>query len=101
MGAVAYNERMDCFRSGLDGTVEPEGVEAELEGLPLVADGGPPKKSRPSNESAAFVCFGGAEALGGGGRVPGVSVVLGLAGGAGTSANKSRGGAALGAGGTG
>ena len=43
---------MDCLRSGLEG---PDGVDAELAGLPDVVDGGPPKKSRPSNESAAFV----------------------------------------------
>ena len=100
MGAEAYNERIDCLRSGLEGIAEPVGVEAELEGLPDVADGGPPKKSRPSNESAAFACLGGADAFGGADR-QGTSVVLGLAGGSGTSPNKSTGGAAFGAGTTG
>lgn len=97
MGAEAYNERMDCLRSGLEGTAELDGVEAELDGLPEVADGGPPKKSRPSKESAAFTCLGGAEAFGGACR-PGTSVVLGLAGGSGTSPNRSIGGAVFGAG---
>lgn len=40
-------------------------------------------------------------ALGGGGWAPGVSVVLGLTGGSGTSPKRSIGGAAFGAGGTG
>lgn len=97
-GAEAYNERIDCLRSGLDGAVDPEGVDAELDGLPDAEAGGPPKKSRPSRESAALVCFGGGLLLGGGGRAPVVSVVLGLAGGAGTSPNRSIGGAAFGGG---
>ena len=97
MGAEAYNERIDCLRSGLEATAEPDGVEAELDGLPDVADDGPPKKSRPSNESAAFACLGGADSFRGAGR-PGMSVVLGLAGGSGTSPNRSTGGAAFGAG---
>lgn len=96
MGAEAYNERIDCLRSGLEGIAEPDGVEAELDGLPEVADGGPPKKSRPSNESAALACLGRAEAFGGADR-PGTSVVLGLAGGSGTSPNRSTGGATFGA----
>ena len=92
---------MDCFRSGLEGPVLPDGVEEELEGLPEVVDGGPPKKSRPSRESAAFVGLGGWELLEGAGRVPGVSVVLGLAGGSGTSPKRSMFGAAFGIGGIG
>ena len=100
MGAAAYKERIDCLRSGLDGTAGPDGVEAELDGLPEVADGEPPKKSRPSNESAALTCLGGAGAFGGAAR-PGTSVVLGLAGGSGTSPKRSTEGAAFGAGATG
>ena len=100
MGAEAYSERIDCLRSGLEGTAGPDGVEAELDGLTDVADGGPPKKSRPSNESAALACFGGAEAFGGA-VLLGTSVVLGLAGGSGTSPNRSTGGAGFGAGTTG
>lgn len=92
---------MDCFRSGREGTVEPEGVDAELDGLPAVAGGGPPKKSMPSKDSEAFACFGGAEALGGGGRPPRVSVVLGLTGSAGSPSYRSIGGPAFGAGGNG
>lgn len=92
---------MDCFKSGLEGTAEPVGVDEELDDLADRPEGGPPKKSRPSNESAAFVCLGGAEALGGGGRAPAVSVVFGLAGGSGTSPNKSTAGAAFRGGGSG
>lgn len=88
------------MRSGLEGIAEPDGVEAELDGLPDVADDGPPKKSRPSKESAALACLVGAETFGGADR-PGTSVVLGLAGGSGTSPNRSTGGAAFGAGTTG
>ena len=91
---------MDCLRSGLEGIAELDGVEAELDGLPDVADGGPPKKSRPSKESAALACLGGAVVFEGADR-PGTSVVLGLAGGSGTSPNKSTAGAAFGAGMTG
>ncbi len=101
LGAEAYSERMDCFRSGREGVVEPAGVDAELEDLPIEEDGGPPKKSRPSSESAALVCLGGPEDLGGGSRLPRLSVVLGLAGGSGTSPKRSTGGAARGGGGTG
>ena len=61
----------------------------------------PPKKSRPSSESAAFVCLGKAALFGGAVRAPGVSVVLGLTGGSGTSPNRSTGGAGFGSGRTG
>ena len=100
-GAEAYKESIDCFKSGLEGSVEPAGVDAVLEDLAEVAAGGPPKKSRPSSESEAFVGFGAAAALGGGALVPGVSVVLGLAGGSGTSPKRSIGCDFLGGGGTG
>lgn len=78
--------------------MEPAGVDEEVAGLPPEAEGGPPKKSRPSKESAAFDCLRGPVALGGGGRAPGVSVVLGLTGGSGTSPKRSTGGAAPGGG---
>ena len=99
MGADAYNERIDCLRSGLEGSDGPAGVEAELDGLPGVAIGGPPKKSRPSNESAALACLGGA--VFGGAGLAGTSVVLGLAGSSGTSPNRSTGGAPFETGATG
>ena len=70
------------MRSGREGPVDPEGFE---DGLPIGADGGPPKKSRPNKESPGLVCFIETEDFGGGGRTPGVSVVLGLAGGVGAS----------------
>ena len=78
----------------------PVGIEFELEGLDEL-EGGPPKKSRPSRESAAFAGLGAADNFGGGGLAPGVSVVFGLVGGAGTSPNRSNCGAGLGGGGTG
>ena len=100
-GAEAYSDRIDCLRSGREGPVDVAGVDVELDGLPEGADGGPPKKSSPNNESAGFDCLGGAAFFGGGGRPPVTSVVLGLAGGAGTSPNKSTFGAVLGIGGGG
>ena len=99
-GAEAYNDRMDCLRSGLEGPVEPAGVEDTLDGLTPEVDG-PPKKSSPRSESAALDGLVGTVALGGGGRAPGVSVVLGLAGGSGTSPKRSMGGAGFGAAGAG
>ena len=63
-------------------------LDAPLADLLIGAEGGPPKKSRPSRESPGLVGFGGAVALIGGGLVPGVSVVLGLAGGVGASSPK-------------
>ena len=99
-GAEAYNDKMDCLRSGLEGPVEPAGVDDTLGGLIPAVDG-PPKKSSPNSESAALEGLVGAVALGGGGRAPGVSVVLGLAGGSGTSPKRSMGGAGFGAAGAG
>ena len=99
-GAEAYNDKMDCLRSGLEEPVEPAGVDDTLGGLIPALDG-PPKKSSPSSESAALEGFVGAVALRGGGRAPGVSVVLGLAGGSGTSPKRSTGGAGFGAAGAG
>lgn len=34
LGAEAYSERIDCFRSGLEGPVELSGLEDALEGRP-------------------------------------------------------------------
>ena len=100
-GAEAYKERIDCLRSGREGPVVVTGVDATLDGLPEEVGGGPPKKSSPNNESAGFDCLDGAAFLGGGGRPPATSVVLGLTGGAGTSPNRSTSGVALGIGGGG
>ena len=89
-GAEEYKERMDCLRSGLEGAVGPLGVDVALDGLAEDVEGGPPKKSSPRRESPCFCGFAGAAgAFGGGSRTLGVSVVLGRAGGAGTSPNKS------------
>lgn len=79
MGAVAYNDRIDCFKSGL----EDVWFEAALDGLATPEDGGPPKKSSPSNDSPCLACLcvaGGGPALVG--LVSGMSAVLGLIGGA-------------------
>lgn len=62
--------------------------DAPLTDLLIGADGGPPNKSRPSSESPGRVGLGAADALIGGGLVPGVSVVLGLAGGTGATSPK-------------
>ena len=80
LGAEAYSERIDCLRSGREGIAEPAGVDAELDGLPVGAADGPPKKSSPSRESEAFVGLGAAVGFCGGGLAPGVSVVLGPGG---------------------
>jgi hypothetical protein len=77
-GADAYNDSIDCLRSGL----EEVGLEAALEGLPVVEDGGPPKKSRPSKDSPCLAGLCGTTA---GpalvGFVSGMSAVFGLIGG--------------------
>lgn len=85
-GAVAYSERIDCFRSGRESPVCEVDVGAVLPGRLAGVDWLLPKKSKPSNESAGFVCFaaaaGCAELGGGGGRATAVGpVVLGRAGG--------------------
>lgn len=96
-GAEAYKERMDCLRSGLEGAAMLPGVELAPAGFIEEVEGGPLKKSRPRSESPCFCCFGGATAaFGGGGRVLGVSVVLGRAGGVGMSPNRSTVGAGFG-----
>jgi hypothetical protein len=78
-GADAYNDSIDCFRSGL----EEVGLEAALDGLPVFVDGVPPKKSRPSKDSPCLADLCGAAA---GpalvGFVSGMSAVFGLIGGA-------------------
>lgn len=97
-GAEAYKERIDCFRSGLEGTALLPGVEA-LEGLAYEAEGGAPKKSSPRSESPCFCCLAGlGAALEGGGWTPGVSVVLGRAGGVGISPKRSTFGVGFGVG---
>ena len=85
---------MDCLRSGLEVLVIPTEFDEALDGR---AEGWEePKKSRPSRESPGLLCFAGA----GGpafatGLELGVSVVLGLIGGAGMSSpNRSMVGAA-------
>lgn len=77
------------MRSGRDGPVEADGVEETLLDLPIAADGGPPKKSRPSKEFPGSGCFVDVPILAGVDRMFAVSVVLGLAGGDGISPNIS------------
>lgn len=94
---------MEFFRSprGLEGGAV--GFDAALEGRPALAEGGPPKKSSPSNESP---CLGPGLACGGAvlvaGLLCGMSAVLGLEGGSeAMSPNKSTAGAAAARGGGG
>jgi hypothetical protein len=65
-GADAYSERIDCFRSALDGAagafVDPISLEGRAGGAGELL-----KKSSPRRLSAGFVCFGGAGAALGGG----------------------------------
>jgi hypothetical protein len=56
LGVEAYNDNIDCLRSGLDGA---DCCGPVLEGLAGCAPP-PPMKSKPSKESPALVCFGGA-----------------------------------------
>ena len=56
-GADAYSERMDCFRSGREGTFEEGLVAAALDGLPGALDDADPKKSKPRRESPVLFCF--------------------------------------------
>lgn len=79
---------MDCLRSGLDWPLEPSGFEAELADRLGGAELGVPKKSSPNKELSGFNCLGGPVRFRGGGRVPGTSVVLGLAGGDAASSPK-------------
>ena len=89
------------MRSGRDWPAAPKTLPEALDGLSAGVEEGSPRKSRPSNESPCFACGldeGGA--LGGVSREAG-SVVLGLAGGVGTSPRISilGGGFGIGAGG--
>ncbi len=81
---------MDCLKSGRDCT---PGAAAALEGL-FGGGAAVPKKSKPSNESAGFVCFGGAGSAFGAGLVAVGAVVLALGGGV-SSAKRSGCGALL------
>lgn len=81
------------MRSGRDGPAVADGVDEALVDLLVAAEGGPPKKSRPNKEFPGSGCFVGVGILAGGDRILGVSVVLGLTGGDGTSPNRSGAGA--------
>lgn len=83
-GAVAYKDKIDCFKSGLETPACVPEVGVALPGRLTGVDWELPKKSKPSNESAGFVCFAAGcwTELGGGGRATAVGpVVLGRAGG--------------------
>lgn len=101
VGFAAYRDRMDCLRSGREGAAAAAAGPV-LEGRAGCADA-LPRKSSPSRESPALVCFGGAgSAFGGTARAWGGPVLA--RGGAGVSSpNKSMagcgGGAARGGGG--
>jgi hypothetical protein len=56
-GAVAYRDKIDCLRSGLDIPVDPPVVGAALPERLAGVDWLLPKKSNPNNESAGLVCF--------------------------------------------
>lgn len=73
-GLEAYRDKMDCFKSGRDCT---PGVAAALEGR-FGGGAESPKKSRPSRESAGFVCLGGAASAFARGLLKGGPAVLDL-----------------------
>lgn len=80
----AYSDRIDCFKSGLEGA---EAAGPVLDGRAGCAEGPPPKKSSPSNESPALFCFGGAGSAFGGARATGGPVLA--RGGVGSSPKRS------------
>lgn len=85
-GVEAYSDRIDCLRSGLDGAAEaPAGPV--LEGLAGGAEL-PPRKSSPSSESPARVCFGGAASAFGGGALVAAGGPVFERGGAGVASPK-------------
>ena len=93
LGFAAYNERMDCFRSGRDGPEDVPGVEAAA----LLGRGGgledvEPKKSKPSRESPALFCLicEGVCCGGGGGRLPGVATEFGRGAGGAVRSSSNR-----------
>ena len=84
-GAEEYNDRIDCFRSGLDVPDDKPPSEA-LEGRAGEVDDPPPKKSKPKSDSPGLLCFGGAfSAFGGTARKAAGSVVFGRGGAIGES----------------
>jgi hypothetical protein len=87
-GVDAYNDRIDCFKSDLEGPAAPPAAPKSLDGLAGAA-GELPKKSSPSRDSAGFVCFAGAGCPFGGGCVPRGGPVLGLSGGEMSSPKRS------------
>lgn len=80
MGALAYSERMELFKSFLE-LLFAAGFAAALEGRPMPAGWAGPKKSKPISESDCFVDCCTACAAGGVCRLEVMSVVLGRAGG--------------------
>lgn len=66
------------MRSGLEGAAAAAGPV--LDGRAGAAEDPPPRKSRPSNESPALCCFGGAGSAFGGGRAAAGGPVLGRSG---------------------
>jgi hypothetical protein len=88
------------LRSGLDGAAEAAGPV--LDGRAGCVVGPPPRKSKPNNESPAFVCFGGAaSAFGGAARPPTGGPVLGRWGAGASSPKRSIAGCGLDCGGGG
>lgn len=87
LGDEAYSDRIDCLRSGREGAADALGpvLEGRAGGAELLLL---PRKSKPSSESPAFVCFGGAgSAFGGGARAAAGGPVLDR-GGAGVASPK-------------
>jgi hypothetical protein len=89
LGTVAYNDRIDCFKSDLDWGGAEASPPRSLDGRAGAAAGELPKKSSPNRDSAGFVAFGGAGFALGGGCVPNGGPVLGLAGADISSPNRS------------
>ena len=71
------------MRSGRDEAAVVDGVDETLVRFPGGDGAGPPKKSRPNNESAGFDCLGGADSFVDDCLVAGIPVVLSLVNGGG------------------
>lgn len=79
MGALAYKDRIELFKSPR-AFVAPRGFDAALDGL-AGPDGALPKKSSPSRESCGRAAGFGAGGAVWDGRVLGMSAVFGRTGG--------------------
>ena len=94
MGADAYSDSIELFKSLLALDVEFVGLDAALDGRPDSDAGEPPKMSIPNKESVGREGFTAGAVAGAAVLVLIMSAVLGLTGGVGSSSKRSTAGAA-------